>query len=70
MRTLEPETFFSPDYAVARGRFLDASRAAGATLASLPLAANGPGGTGLTIDVARLGSREASRILLHSSGLH
>lgn len=68
--TLEPETFFPPDYAVARGRFLAAARAAGATLASLPLDAKGPDGVELTIDIARLGSREASRVLLHSSGLH
>jgi hypothetical protein len=66
----QPEAFFSPDYAAARSRFLAAARAAGATLASLPLAATGPGGETLTIDVARLGSPDATRVLLHISGLH
>ena len=68
--TLEPESFFSPDYAAARARFLAAARAAGATLESLPLPATGPGGEKLSIDVARLGSPEATRVLLHTSGLH
>ena len=68
--TLEPESFFSPDYAAARGRFLAAARAAGAALESLPLAATGPGGEKLSIDVARLGSPDATRVLLHTSGLH
>jgi hypothetical protein len=67
---LEPETFFSPDYATARGRFLAAARAAGADLASLALTATGPGGAALAIDVARLGPPDASRVLLHSCGLH
>ncbi len=68
--TLEPESFFSPDYAAARGRFLAAARAAGATLESLPLAATGPASEKLSIDVARLGSPDATRVLLHTSGLH
>ena len=68
--TLEPEAFFSPDYAAARGRFLAAARAAGATLDSLPLTVTGPGREKLSIDVARLGSRDATRVLLHTSGLH
>jgi uncharacterized protein DUF2817 len=68
--TLEPGSFFSPDYAAARGRFLAAARATGAILESLPLAATGPGGEELSIDVARLGSPDATRVLLHTSGLH
>jgi hypothetical protein len=70
IRTLNPESYFSPDYATARGRFLAAARAAGALLASLPLASRGPGDSGLGIEVARLGPPDARRVLLHSSGLH
>jgi hypothetical protein len=67
---LEPGTFFSPDYATARGRFVASARAAGATLASLPLGATGPDSEKLSIDVARLGSPDATRVLLHTGGLH
>jgi hypothetical protein len=64
------ESFFSPDYATARGRFLSAARAAGAALESLPIDAAGPRGEKLSIDAARLGAPAASRVLLHTSGLH
>ncbi len=67
---LELETFFSPDYATARDRFRNAAWAAGAALEALALEARGPHGEDLTIDVAWLGSREAKRVLLHSSGVH
>jgi hypothetical protein len=67
---VEPDAFFSPDYAVARERFLAAAHAAKADLESLPLAATGPGGEKLFIDVVRLGSPDATRVLLHTSGLH
>lgn len=62
--------FFSPDYFTARDRFRDAARRAGATLDALTLEARGPRQETLTIDIARLGNREARRVLLHSSGLH
>jgi hypothetical protein len=68
--TLELEACFSPDYATARARFLAAARAAGATLESLAIGATGPAGENLTIDIARLGPAGASRVLLHTSGLH
>jgi hypothetical protein len=67
---MEPATFFSPDYATARERFRAAARAAGATLDELALAARGPRGEALTIDIARLGAREAARVLVHTSGVH
>lgn len=62
--------FFSPDYATARERFRSAARAAGAALDALPLDARGPRGEALTIDIARLGDRQAGKVLLHTSGLH
>ncbi len=64
------ETFFSPDYFVARGRFREAARTAGAVLDELTLSARGPGGEPLTIDIARLGERDARRVVLHTSGMH
>ena len=47
-----------------------AAQAAGATLACYPIAAKGPGGEALSIDVACLGEAFASRTLVLSSGLH
>lgn len=67
---LDSAIYFSPDYASARSRFVAAARAAGATLATLPLGAKGPDDSELGIDVARLGAPDAARVLLHSSGLH
>jgi hypothetical protein len=64
------ESYFSPDYVTARARFREAARAAGAGLDELPLEARGPGGEPLTIDIACLGPRRASRVLLHTSGIH
>lgn len=74
VQTLNPnlklETFFSPDYLTARGRFRDAARAAGAELDSLVIGARGPAQQELTIDIVRLGGRGARNVLLHTSGLH
>jgi hypothetical protein len=64
------QRFFSPDYPTARDRFRDAARQAGASLDAIPIDARGPSGEKLTIDIARLGSRGAKRVLLHTSGLH
>ncbi len=67
---MEPETHFSSDYLTARDRFRSAARAAGATLDALTIEARGPGQEPLTIDLARIGPRNARRVLLHTSGLH
>jgi hypothetical protein len=66
----EPASYFSPDYTTARARFRDAARTAGARLEALPLAARGPCGESLTIDIACLGTPGARRVLLHVSGIH
>lgn len=62
--------FFSSDYATARRRFRAAAHDAGALLDALPLAATGPNGEPLTIDVAWLGAPDARRVLVHTSGIH
>lgn len=64
------ERFFSPDYLTARECFRAAAHGAGAQLHELPLAATGPAGEALTVDVAWLGAPDARQILLHASGLH
>lgn len=67
---MEPEAFFSPDYATARSRFRSAARAAGAMLDALALGARGPAGEELAVDIAWLGAPGAQRVLLHTCGLH
>ncbi|HWI15905.1 MAG TPA: DUF2817 domain-containing protein [Burkholderiales bacterium] len=61
---------FSSDYATARKRFRRAADAAGARRESLALAATGPDGARLTIDIAWLGEPDARHVLLHTSGIH
>jgi len=63
-------SYFSPDYFTARDRFRDSASRAGARLEALPLKSKGPEGQELTIDIASLGSDNAERVLVHSSGLH
>ncbi|MEE2750218.1 MAG: DUF2817 domain-containing protein [Myxococcota bacterium] len=67
---MAPKDYFSENYSTARSRFRDAAAAAGATLHSLPLDAQGPDSEELTIDIALLGSENPERVLLHSCGLH
>jgi hypothetical protein len=62
--------YFSPDYVTARSRFCEAVNKLGARLDSLRLAARGPGGEPLTIDIGWFGSEHPSRVLIHSSGIH
>ena len=62
--------YFSPDYATARSRFRQGSKAAGGRLTSMQLDAEGPAGEDLTIDIAWFGSEQPREVLLHSSGLH
>jgi Protein of unknown function (DUF2817) len=64
------DSYFSVNYFQARQRFREKAAAAGGILDALPLDAKGPKGEDLSIDIARFGVPNASRILLHSSGLH
>ena len=61
---------FSPDYPVARARFREAALRAGAALDALPLAALGPHGEALAVDIAWLGTRQPRRVVLHITGVH
>jgi Protein of unknown function (DUF2817) len=61
---------FSADYFTARDRFHEAVADAGGRLASLAVAARGPGGARLTIDVGWFGPDAAAQAILHSSGVH
>jgi hypothetical protein len=58
------------DYAEARGRFLDAARAAGARLGTYDHPLKGPAGEALATDVAVLGPGDAPTRLLVISGTH
>ena len=67
---MDPLAAFSPDYATARARFRAAAEAKGWVLQALPIAAEGPRGIELTIDVARLGPENPRRVVVVSSGTH
>jgi hypothetical protein len=58
------------DYAEARGRFLDAARAAGARHGAHEHPLTGPGGEALATDVAVLGREDAPTRLMVISGTH
>lgn len=62
--------FFSADYARARQRFRAEAGRLGMSLASHPIAARGPQGEALSIDVATVGAPRSRRVLVVSSGLH
>src|SRR4029077_14170681 len=62
--------FFSASYAEARDKFRDAARAAGAALDTHHNPAAAPDGLQLTTETARLGPRQAERLLILMSGTH
>jgi hypothetical protein len=62
---------FAETYAEARGKFLDAARAAGARLTAYEhSAAKGPAGEPLYLDAALVGPADASRVFAVASGTH
>jgi hypothetical protein len=61
---------FSQSYAEARGKFLGAARDAGMALVSYPLDLPGRDGETLAVDAAWQGPRDATRLLMLSSGCH
>lgn len=63
-------TAFSPDYAAARDRFRTAASRLGWRLEAYPIAAAGPRGEELTIDVAASSIGDPERVLVVSSGMH
>ena len=62
--------FFSGNYAQARRVFREAAEGARAALESYHNPATGPGGIPLATETARLGPREAERLLVVMSGTH
>lgn len=64
-------SYFSADYAEARGKFRDAAAKAGARLASQVNAqVKGPAGEDLATDIAWVGPADASRVLMTISATH
>ena len=64
------EHFFSDSYEIARHRFRASFNTCRGDLSSYVLSACSPSGKDLTIDVGRLGSKDADRALIISSGTH
>lgn len=58
------------DHRLCTTRFRDVARAAGARLSSHPIAAIGPDGAELAIDVAVLGAERPDRTLVVLAGVH
>ena len=61
---------FAADYKTARNRFCRQAAAAGAEQDEIRVNGFGSRGEVLTINTARLGSRQASHVVLHMSGVH
>jgi Protein of unknown function (DUF2817) len=61
---------FAQTYAEARGKFVEAARAAGLALTSHPHPLPGRDGETLALDVARFGADDAESLLILSSGCH
>ncbi len=70
VHTSSTALYFSPDFTTAQSRFRAAVAAHNGRLDVLKLAAKGPQGEELSIDIARLGATDPQRIFIHSSGLH
>lgn len=67
-RVVEPR--LQRSYRPCRSRFQETARAHGARVQTLPIAARGPTGEVLTIDLAVVGSPQARRALVVLSGVH
>ena len=63
-------SYFSPDYATARERFIAAAGNLGARRDSYRFNAKGPTGEPLTMDVASFGDPDPEGVVIVSSGLH
>lgn len=62
--------YFSVDYASARARFLDAAGGLKIPVETHAIAATGPQGEALGIDVATIGPAQSRHVVIVSSGLH
>lgn len=63
-------SYFSETYIDARQRFVTAAKNAGAELFRIPLPARGPKKEELSIDIAHLGTKSFTKVLLHTCGIH
>src|SRR5690606_4607864 len=63
-------SYFSASYRQARSRFLEASRAIGASTREIINPATGPAGETLATDLLRIGPANAERVLLTISATH
>lgn len=70
MRHIRQPELYSVGYSILRQRFLAAARRAGATLFEYQHPLHGPDGELLSTDVAYLGERDASKMLVVISGTH
>ena len=70
MANPSPSDHFSPTYAVARAKFLDAARAEAGELVHLENPSKGADGERLFTDIALLGPRSATSVLVVCSGTH
>ena len=61
---------YSPDYGQARDKFVEAAKDRGAELERIGHPARGPTGMDLSMDLAWLGNRSASKVLMMLSGVH
>ena len=66
----DSDRLFSSSYSEARGKFLEASRAAGAAVESYRNPQAGPWSEPLAIDISLLGPKDARSILVLISGTH
>ncbi len=64
------DSYFSDDYAEARGKFLAAAEISGAHLLQLEHPLKGPGGEALGTDIVFLGPRDARNIVVAGSATH
>jgi hypothetical protein len=62
--------YFSKSYTIARSRFIAAACAAGARMDEVNVDAMGPSDAPLAIEIAWIGARLPSRVVIHSSGIH
>jgi len=70
VKALEINPFFSKNYQEAREKFMEAAQKVGAGIESFQNPHTGPKGEPLYLDVAAIGSKNASDILVLSSGTH
>lgn len=67
---MDVNDFFAKNYDEARQKFLDAAKVVGAAIESIKILDLGPNGQELFTDIAWVGKKEATKVLLLISGTH